>query len=126
MFQKYIISTQRITSPRKPILHHFKTYTYKIYILIKSKSDPNKPKRFQKLTPRIYIGYLVGYESINIYKVWILCKKKIISVQDIIFNKEAFFNSKPIKIITKLITTLDKAINLIEIQSASDFKNIQL
>ena len=69
MFQEHIISVQKITGLRKPIFHYLKTYTYKIYVFIKSKDDPDKLGRLQKLAPRIYIGYLVGYESINIYKV---------------------------------------------------------
>ncbi len=48
------------------------------------------------------------------------------SIQDIIFNKEAFFDGKPIKIIIELITALDEVINLVEIQPASDFEDIQL
>ena len=48
------------------------------------------------------------------------------SVQDMIFNEEVFFNNKPIKIITELITTLDKVVNLVEVQPASNFEDIQL
>ncbi len=39
----------------------------------------------------------------------------MVSAQDIIFNEEAFFDSKPTKITTELITTLDETIDLIEI-----------
>ncbi len=42
-----------------------------------------------------------------------------------IFNKKAFFNSKPIKIITELMTTLNEAVDLVEIQSTSNFEDIQ-
>ncbi len=55
--------------PWKPIFYYFKMYIYKVYIFIKSKNDPNKFKKFQKLALRIYIGYLVGYKFTNIYKV---------------------------------------------------------
>ncbi len=58
-----------MTDLRKPILHYFKAYTYKIYVFIKSKNDPDKPGRFQKLAPRVYIGYLIEYKSTNIYRV---------------------------------------------------------
>jgi len=43
-----------------------------------------------------------------------------------IFNKEVFFDGKPTKIITELMTTLNEAIDLVEVQPASDFENIQL
>ena len=42
-----------------------------------------------------------------------------------IFNKKAFFDSKPIKIIIKLMTALNKVVDLIEVQPISDFKDIQ-
>ena len=42
-----------------------------------------------------------------------------------IFNKKAFFDSKPTKIITKLMIALNETINLVEVQSTSDFEDIQ-
>ncbi len=43
-----------------------------------------------------------------------------------IFNEEAFFDNKPTKIIIVLMTALDEVIDLVEVQPASDFENIQL
>ena len=43
-----------------------------------------------------------------------------------IFNEKAFFDSKSTKIIIELITALDEAIDLVEVQPASDFEDIQL
>ena len=50
----------------------------------------------------------------------------MVSTQDIIFNEEAFFDGKPTKITTELMTALDKVIDLVEVQPASDFEDIQL
>ncbi len=41
-----------------------------------------------------------------------------------IFNEETFFNNKPIKIITELMTALDEIVDLIEVQPTSDFEDI--
>ncbi len=112
--------------PRKPIFYYLKVYIYKVYVFIKSKSDPDKLGRLQKLVPRVYIGYFVGYKSTNIYRVWILYKKKMVLIRDVIFNEEAFFDGKPTKIITELMTALDKVVDLVEVQPASDFEDIQL
>ena len=101
-------------------------YICKVYVFIKFKGDPDKLGKFQKLAPKTYIGYLVGYKSTSIYRVWIPYKKKVISVRDMIFNKEAFFDSKPTKIIIELITALDKIFDLVKVQLASDFEDIQL
>ncbi len=43
-----------------------------------------------------------------------------------IFNEEVFFDGKPIKITTELMTALNEAVDLAEIQPASDFEDIQL
>ena len=109
------MAAQRVISSRKPIFYHFKVYVYKVYIFIKSKDNPNKFGRLQKLVSRAYIGYLVGYKSTNIYKVWIFYKKKVMLARDVIFNEEVFFDGKPTKITTKLIIALDEVINLVEI-----------
>src|SRR6266699_4325419 len=69
VFQEYVISVQRVIGPRKPILYHLKVYAYDVYVFIKSKGDLDKPGKLQKLVPRAYIGYFVGYEFTNIYKV---------------------------------------------------------
>ena len=41
-----------------------------------------------------YIGYLVGYDLINIFKVYILSQKKVIKTRDIKFNKQLLFLPK--------------------------------
>ena len=64
---------------------------------------------------KVYIGYFIGYKSTNIYKVWIFYKKKVVSVQDMIFNEEIFFDSKSIKIIIELMTVLDEVVDLVEV-----------
>src|SRR6266699_2620328 len=43
-----------------------------------------------------------------------------------IFNEKAFFNDKPTKIITKLIIVLNETVDLIKVQPASDFEDIQI
>ncbi len=42
-----------------------------------------------------------------------------------IFNEEVFFDGKPTKIITKLMTALNEVVDLIKVQSALDFEDIQ-
>lgn len=34
------------------------------------------------------LAFFVGYESTNIYQVWIPIKKKVIFVRDVIFDKD--------------------------------------
>jgi len=64
----------------KPNIGHLRVYNYKAY--------PFKYNilYLNKLTPKAYIKYLVGYNSINIFQVYIL-NKKMIKIRDVKFNK---------------------------------------
>ena len=72
-----------------------------------------KKKRLSKLDPRAYIGYLVSYNSTNIYRIWILYKGIVISTRDVIFNKKTFFNGKQEDILEDLYAKLDTLIEKI-------------
>jgi hypothetical protein len=72
-----------------------------------------KKKRLSKLDPRAYIGYLVGYNSTNIYRIWILYKGIVISTRDVIFDEKTFFNGKRTDILKDLYAELDTLIKKI-------------
>jgi hypothetical protein len=126
VFQGYMMTSQGVTGPRKPILHHLKAYGCKCYALIKSTGDPDYPKKLQKLAPRAHIGYLVGYESTNIYRVWIPHKKKVISARDVIFDENEFFDGKPLRMTNELMAALDEAIEIVELPPETDQEDLQL
>ena len=69
----------------KPRITHMKTQGCRAYPLIY-----NIPK-LQKLEPRAHIGYLVGYSSRNIYRIWILSKKQVIRIRDVTFNENVHY-----------------------------------
>jgi hypothetical protein len=43
--------------------------------------------QLDRLEPRVHIGYLVGYESTNIFRVWIPQLSRIISTRDVTFDE---------------------------------------
>src|SRR5205085_7723147 len=51
-----------------------------------------KTNRLQRLNPKAWIGYLVGYNSTNVYRIWNLVFNKIILSRDIVFNENEMFN----------------------------------
>ena len=69
----------------KPTLSHMKIYGCRAYPLIY-----NIPK-LQKLEPRAHIGYLVGYSSRNIYRIWIPSKKQVIRIRDVTFDENTHY-----------------------------------
>ena len=81
-----------ITAPRKPNQAHLKVYGCKAFAL---SSDTLRGKsKLQRLDPRAWIGYLVGYRSSNIYRIWIPSMAKVISTRDVIFDEDSVFNGK--------------------------------
>ena len=72
-----------------------------------------KKKRLSKLDLQAYIGYLIGYDFTNIYRIQIPYKGIVISIKDIIFNKKTFFNSKQTDITKDLHIKLNTLIEKI-------------
>jgi len=51
-----------------------------------------KEERLQRLDPKAWIGYLVGYTSSNIYRIWVPLLNKVIFTRDVIFNEDEVFD----------------------------------
>ncbi|KAI0998592.1 hypothetical protein K3495_g9604 [Podosphaera aphanis] len=64
----------------EPSIAHLQSYGCKAFAHIK-----NRPK-LSKLTPRAEIGYLVGYESTNIFRIWISSRNIVISTRNVTFD----------------------------------------
>jgi hypothetical protein len=60
--------------------HRPPVYGCRVYPLIQK-----IPKK-QKLRPRAQIGYLVGYNSSNIFRIWVP-DRKVIETRDVTFNE---------------------------------------
>ena len=50
--------------------------------------------RFNRLLPRAWIGYLVGYILINQFRIWLPILNKVIVIKNVYFNKEYIFDKK--------------------------------
>ena len=71
--------------------------------------------KHQKLLPRAYLGYLMGYDSTNIYRIWIPSKNRVVRIRDITFD-ETLFCDPPVKDLTVKLTEaqLHEEIHLLE------------
>ena len=67
VFHTYVFEKEEVSGPRKPHLHHLRAYGCKAYVFIKSKYDAQYRHKRQKLDAKADVGFLVGYESTNIY-----------------------------------------------------------
>ena len=71
---------------------YLRVYNYRVYIM--TTNVQLKKNQKWKLNSCIYIDYLVDYDFINIFRIWIFHKNEIIFTQDVIFDKYTFFDDK--------------------------------
>ena len=70
------------------VLSHLYVFGYKAYLLIQ------KILRLEKLLPRAYVRYLIGYNLSNIFRIWIPTKNQIIRTRDVTFDNSLYYNLK--------------------------------
>ena len=71
----------------KPDLSNLRIYGCKAYCRI------NNIARLAKMAPRAAIGYLVGYESSNIWRIWIPSRRKVIRARDVEFDETELYTA---------------------------------
>jgi hypothetical protein len=49
-------------------------------------------KRADKLESRALIGHLVGYNSTNIFRIWLPTKDEVIRTRDVVFEPTKFYD----------------------------------
>ena len=96
-----------VTSTRKPNQSHLRTYGCKAFAM--SSDTKRHTKRLQRLDPKAWIGYLVGYRSSNIFRVWVPSMGKVISTRDVVFDEYTIFDGSEKQIIDNLMhSTLEE------------------
>jgi hypothetical protein len=75
---------------RKPNQAHLRVYGCKAYAM--TTDTLKKANRLQRFNPKAWIGYLVGYNSTNVYRIWNPVLNKVIVTRDVIFNEQETFN----------------------------------
>ena len=51
-----------------------------------------KTQCLKRLQPKAWIGYLVGYNSTNIYRIWNPITAQIVCTRDVMFNEDKVFS----------------------------------
>ncbi|OAQ57457.2 polyprotein [Pochonia chlamydosporia 170] len=75
---------------RKPDQRHLRVYGCKAFAM--TREALRKSNRLERMNPRAWIGYLVGYQSTNIYRIWNPKLGTVISTRDVTFNEDECFN----------------------------------
>src|SRR3954470_3630586 len=91
MFYTFIAARDGIPGPvRKPNQAHLRAYGCKVFAMTNAARKGRD--RLQKLNPRAWIGYLIGYRSTNIFEVWLPHNNEVIYARDVLFNEQQFFD----------------------------------
>ncbi|TPX13082.1 uncharacterized protein E0L32_006508 [Thyridium curvatum] len=77
----------------QPDLSHIKEYGSKAHCL-KDEYHNATISTKAKHQPRTEIGYLVGYEDTNIWRIWIPEKRKVVPLRDVTFEEGSFFKKE--------------------------------
>ncbi|KAJ3554331.1 hypothetical protein NPX13_g10642 [Xylaria arbuscula] len=92
-FHTYFMLRDGLIGDRKPKQAHLKAYGCKAYTL--DSSSQLKKDRLDRLDPKAWIGYLVGYDSTNIYRIWNPLNNRIESTRDVQFQEKSFYTGNP-------------------------------
>lgn len=74
----------------KPSLDHLKVYGCLAYAM--TSNAQLKLQRKDRLEPRVNIGWLVGYTSTNVYRIWIPKLKRVAEMRDVLFDEDQVYN----------------------------------
>jgi hypothetical protein len=99
-----------VVKDRKPRQAHLRAYGCKVFAM--SADALGKKKRLQKLNPKAWIGYLVGYNSTNIYRVWNPLTNEVIAVRDVAFNEDEFFSGDITDLKDDLLRTTEEELRV--------------
>lgn len=90
---KWLQENQRNPPLMSTDLSFLRAYGCKAYPLT-VKALKNKEKIDLKLEAHAEVGYLVGYDSSNIFRIYIPSRKEVRRVRDVTFNEEYFFTNE--------------------------------
>ena len=77
---------------RRPMAAHMHPFGCRAFAKI------HKIPRLQKMSPRALVGYLMGYDSTNIFRIWIPSQSKVIRTRDVRFDDDTLYNPRDIEL----------------------------
>lgn len=98
----------------RPDQSHLRAFGCKAYVL--TTEAQKKEKRLLRFNPKAWIGYLVGYRSSNIYRIWVPSEGKVISTRDVIFDENTTFDGK--------VDTFKDELRSVDIESIKEWVQI--
>ena len=67
------------------------------------------------MNSQAHINYIIDYDFINIFRIWIFYKNIIISIYNVIFDEQIFFNEKSENLFSQMIVKMNNLIIKIQL-----------
>lgn len=100
----------------KPLYSHLDIIGSKVYSLKK-----NIPK-LDRILSRAHIGYLIGWESTNIYKVWVPSLERVINTRDVLIDSGKLYDPHDIDVFSLREAPEEEVIKALEWESGDDVR----
>jgi hypothetical protein len=71
-------------------LNHLKIFDCKTYVLLK---ELIASSRSEKMKARVFVNYLIDYDSINMFRIWNFEKDDVNDYRDVIFDENAYYDT---------------------------------
>jgi hypothetical protein len=103
---------------KKSNLTHLQSYECRAYFL------KNIISRKNRLKSKTFIKYLVRYDFINIFRIWIFSCMRIVRIKDVLFDKTLFYDFAELDSKHLLIISVKNTLKVIEISNNVFFEVI--
>ena len=97
---------------QKPMIGHMHPFGCRAYAM-----DLKIPK-LNKMRPRAQIGYLMGYDSTNIFRIWMPSKGRVIRTRDVRFDDSRLYHPTDIDLGALQTAEVEEVIQLVELPDA--------
>ncbi|KAL2125978.1 hypothetical protein VTI74DRAFT_2034 [Chaetomium olivicolor] len=86
-----MLAQEDTSKPRskQPCQSHLKVYGCKAFAM--TRAALKGQEKTKRLAPRAWVGYLVGYSSTNIYRIWNPVTNQVVATRDVVFNEKQVF-----------------------------------
>ncbi|KAI8659271.1 hypothetical protein NCS56_01144000 [Fusarium sp. Ph1] len=95
-YESFFSGIPHAQEQNQPRIGHIRTIGSKAFALTDSAQRKDK-RLLSRTNPKAWIGFLVGYNSQNIFRVWNPVTNKIYITRDVIFNEQEFFNANEVQ-----------------------------
>jgi hypothetical protein len=103
---------------KKSNLTHLQSYECRAYFL------KNIISRKNRLKSKTFIDYLMKYDFINIFRIWIFSRMRVIRIKDVLFDKTLFYDFAELDSRHLLITNVKDTLKTLKISNNIFFEMI--